>query len=110
MAELQIYTLLINDKNSLLSAYMPYVKNGGIFLKGVQHTAGQEVGLLLTIPGEHQVYTLTGKTVWITPKTQMSEGGIGVQFPENQESVLLKNKIDTLLGGTDRFKQATFTA
>lgn len=110
MTELPVYNLIINDKTALLSAYMPFVRNGGIYLKGVQHAAGHDVGLLLSIPNEHHVYAITCKVVWVTPKTQMSEGGIGVQFPENSDCIQLKNKIDTLLGGMDRTKQPTMTA
>ena len=110
MTDISVYKLMVNDKNSLLAAYMPFVKNGGVFLKGAAGEPGSDVALLLGIPNEHHIYSMLCKVVWTTQRNQMSEGGIGVQFPENNESTQLKNKIDTLLGGTDRTKSPTMTA
>ena len=110
MSDINIYTLNMDDKNSLLAAYMPFIKNGGIFLKTAQLDIGSIIGVLINLPDEPQIYTITGKVVWLTQKTSMHEGGIGVQFQDNNESQQLKHKIDSLLVGLDRTKMPTMTA
>ena len=46
-----ILSLAVKDKAALYSAYMPFVKNGGIFVPTPKrYFLGDEVFLLLTLP------------------------------------------------------------
>ena len=42
----------IREKNTLLAAYMPFVRNGGLFLKGVVLPMGTPVGYWSTYPAK----------------------------------------------------------
>lgn len=96
----------IREKNVLLAAYMPFVRNGAIFLRGVQLPMGTPVGLLLELPGEAVKLGLDGKVVWVhTNGTQM---GVGVQL-EGPTVPLFKQLVDKILLGLDRTKTPTYT-
>lgn len=97
----------IKDKNLLLAAYMPFVKNGGMFLKGVALPMGAAVGVLLDIPGESMKFGLDGKVVWVNA-TGISMG-VGVQFAESPSLQQFKVKTEVLLAGLDRTKSPTHT-
>lgn len=109
-SDITVYTLRITDKKELLAAYMPFVKNGGIFLKNAHHPIGSTVALVIEIPTDDHKYALTGKVVWILPRDARQEGGVGIQFPDGSETQTLKSKIDLALVGLDRSKEKTMTA
>lgn len=97
----------LKDKQTLLAAYMPFVKHGGLFLKGVSLPMGAPVGVLIDIPGESMKFGLDGKVVWVN-----SNGinlGVGVQFSESPSLVQFKIKVEVLLLGLDRTKSTTHT-
>ena len=95
------------DKTILLAAYMPFVKNGGLFLKGVSLTMGAMVGVLVDIPGESMKFGLDGKVVWVNAAG--NNLGVGVQFAESPSLLQFKMKVDVLLAGLDRTKSPTHT-
>ncbi len=78
-----IISLAIKDKGSLYASYIPFVKNGGLFIPTSKHfNLGEEVFMLLTLMEESERIPVAGQVIWITP--QGSQGnrttGIGVQF------------------------------
>ena len=86
---------------ALYAAYMPILANGGIFVPTLrQYALGDDVYLLLSLPDDPQRYPVAGKVAWITPanapggRTQ----GVGVSFPNDEKTRLLKLKIEELLG------------
>ena len=96
-----ISQLVIKDKNELYAAYIPLFKEGGIFISTTRdYNLGDDVYLLLTLPEETQRHPVTGKVAWITPahavgnKTQ----GIGIRFPVDDKSRMLKATIEEILG------------
>ncbi|HYQ92089.1 MAG TPA: PilZ domain-containing protein [Candidatus Competibacteraceae bacterium] len=96
-----VMSLTIRDKSALLAAYMPYVKNGGIFIPTERTFAlGDEVFLLLSLLDEPQRYPVTGKVVWINPPNALGgrRAGIGIQFT-GQEGSAMQKKIETYLAG-----------
>lgn len=103
------YTL--KDKASLYEAYMPFVKNGGLFIPTDRlYALGEEVFVLLTLMNEPEKIPISGKVVWIAPKgTQGSaKAGIGVQFNAEDNGVT-RTKIETYLAGTIRSERQTNT-
>src|SRR5690554_5149678 len=73
----------IPDKDTLYKSYMPFVKNGGLFIPGHTHLPlGREIFLTLTLMGSPERLAVAGKVVWVTPKGAQSGkvAGIGVQF------------------------------
>ena len=98
-----ILSLAVKDKAQLYNAYMPYLKNGGIFVPTAKrYFLGDEVFLLLTLPESNERLPVAAKVVWVTPPGAQGNrtAGIGVQFADTPEGETVKGKIETLLAGT----------
>ena len=96
-----ILTLNIKDKSALYVSYMPFIKNGGLFIPTTRDSKlGDEVFLLLTLMDSAERLPVAGKVVWITPRGAQGkrQQGIGVQFSAQDGGATLK-KIETLLAG-----------
>ena len=107
-----ILSLVVKDKPSLYSAYMPFVKNGGVFVPTPKrYFLGDEVFLLLTLPDSSERLPIAGKVVWVTPTGAQGNrtAGIGVQFPEGADGDAVKNRIETLLAGQVNAEKPTHT-
>jgi type IV pilus assembly protein PilZ len=84
-----ILTLTIKDKAVLYAAYMPFIKNGGLFIPTAKnYQLGDEVFLLLNLMDEPDKIPVAGKVVWVTPKGAQGNraAGIGVKFNEEDET------------------------
>ncbi|MEO6137575.1 MAG: PilZ domain-containing protein [Luteimonas sp.] len=98
-----ILSLAVKDKAGLYNAYMPYLKNGGIFVPTAKrYFLGDEVFLLLTLPESSERLPVAGKVIWITPTGAQGNrtAGIGVQFTDTSEGETVKGRIEALLAGT----------
>jgi len=105
-----ILTLTIKDKAVLYAAYMPFIKNGGLFIPtSKSYHLGDEVFLLLNLMDEPEKIPVAGKVIWVTPKGAQGNraAGIGVQF--NGEEETAKNKIETYLAGSLNSDRPTHT-
>ena len=106
-----ILSLTIKDKSALYAAYMPFVKNGGLFIPtNKNYSLGDEVFMLLTLMDEKEKLPVAGKIVWITPKGAQGNraAGIGVQF-SIQDKGATRNKIETHLAGAMKSDRITHT-
>jgi len=64
-----ILSLTIKDKAVLYAAYMPFVKNGGMFIPtGKSYKLGDEVFMLLSLMEEVEKIPVAGKVIWVTPR------------------------------------------
>ena len=103
-----VIQLSIKEKGALYAAYIPIFTEGGIFVPSSKsYRLGQDVYVLLTLPDDAQRYPIAGKVAWITPPhaTGARTQGIGIRFPNDEKSVLLKKRIEEILGahlGSDR--------
>ena len=99
-----LLTLTIKDKSALYLAYMPFVKNGGLFIPtNSNYRLGDEVFMLLNLMGEDEKLPVAGRVIWVTPKgAQGNQGkrtaGIGVQFSGAGPRGQTQKKIETYLG------------
>ena len=96
-----VMKLNIKEKGALYAAYISAFANGGIFVPTEQeHRLGEPMFVLVTLPGESQVYPVAGKVAWITPaRSSVSRTqGVGIAFPKDERSEQLKNKIEEILG------------
>ena len=61
---------------------------------------GDDVYVLLSLPDDPQRYPVAGKVAWITPARASANRtqGVGVRFPGDEKSRLLKLKIEEVLG------------
>ena len=106
-----ILSLTIKDKSALYAAYMPYIKNGGLFIPtNKAYNLGDEVFMLLTLMEETEKIPVAGKIVWVTPKGAQGNraSGIGVQFSDLDNGAA-RNKIETYLAGGLKSDRATHT-
>ena len=93
-------TLVIKEKNELNRVYMPYLKNGGIFLRfndeiNIENVSpGQTVNLYLTLFSEDPI-PVWGKIVWINYGS--GNKGYGISFGESVPTKQLKENIEILL-------------
>ncbi len=95
-----ILSLIIENKDDLYKAYMPYIKNGGMFVPTARtYHLGEEVFMLLELMGEPEKIPVTGKVIWVTPKGAQGgrEPGIGIQFSADDSTLV--NTIETHLAG-----------
>ena len=107
-----ILSLAVKDKAALYNAYMPYMRNGGVFVPTPKrYFLGDEVFLLLTLPESSDRLPVAGKVVWVTPIGAQGNraAGIGVQFAETSEGEAIKNRIETMLAGSLGGEKPTHT-
>ena len=107
-----IVSVVINDKAALYQSYMPFVKNGGLFIPTKKtYSLGNDVFVLLTLMDESEKIPFAGRVVWITPKGAQGNRppGIGVQFHSDQNGIAVRNKIETYLGGALKSDSPTHT-
>jgi len=103
-----VIQLAIKEKAALYAAYIPMFTEGGVFIPTArEYSLGDDVYVLLSLPEDTQRYPVAGKVAWVTPakaaggRTQ----GVGIMFPKDEKSRLLRLKIEEILGaslGSDR--------
>jgi type IV pilus assembly protein PilZ len=106
-----ILSLTIRDKNVLYAAYMPFVKNGGLFIPTHRvYRLGDEIFMLLNLMDEPERIPIAGKIVWITPKgaENYRSHGIGVQFNE-EDGGSTRARIENHLAGMQDSQRPTHT-
>lgn len=105
-----ILSLTIKDKSVLYAAYMPFIKNGGLFIPtNKNYRLGDEVFMLLSLMEEPEKIPVAGKVIWTTPKGAQGNraAGVGVQFNDGDNSA--RNQIETHLAGALKSDRPTHT-
>lgn len=96
-----VIQLVFREKGALYAAYIPLFTEGGLFVPSSRdYQLGDDIYLLLSLPGDPQRYPVAGKVGWITP-ANTSGGrtqGVGVRFPVDDKSRVLKARIEEILG------------
>ena len=106
-----VIQLAIKEKAALYAAYIPLFTDGGVFIPTTRdYKLGDDVYVLLSLPEDPQRYPVAGKVAWVTPaKAQGARTqGVGIRFPADEKSRMLKLKIEEILGanlGSDRATQ-----
>jgi len=98
-----VIQLSIKEKAALYAAYIPLFADGGIFIPSSRdYRLGDDVYVLLSLPDDPQRYPVAGKVAWVTPpKAQAGRTqGVGIRFPADEKSRLLKLKIEEILGAS----------
>ena len=96
-----VIQLAIKEKAALYAAYIPLFKEGGVFIPTArEYQLGADVYVLMTLPDDTQRYPVAGKVAWVTPARAAGNRtqGVGVRFPNDEKSRLLKLKIEEILG------------
>lgn len=105
-----IITLNLLDKAQLYASYMPFVKNGGLFVRTTKdYHLGDEVFLLVSLLDDNEKKPVTGRVIWVSPNSVHGSrpAGIGIQLSE--ADVALKGHIENLLAGQLNSNKPTYT-
>lgn len=95
----------------LYAAYMPFIQNGGLFIRTKEEYAlGDEVLLQVQLMNEPEPYQMVAKVIWVTPLGAQGNKpcGVGLQFV-GDNSRQLCNKIETYLADMLKSTQTTDT-
>ncbi len=106
-----ILSLTIRDKSALYASYMPFVRNGGLFIPTTKaYKLGDEVFMLLTLMEDKEKLPIAGKIIWITPRGAQGNrtAGIGVQFSDLDKGQT-RNKIENVLAAALKSERQTHT-
>jgi type IV pilus assembly protein PilZ len=106
-----ILSLTIRDKSALYASYMPFIKNGGLFIPtNKTYNIGDEVFMLLSLMDSKEKMPIAGKVIWVTPVGAQGNktAGIGVQFSELDKGAT-RSKIENHLAGALHSERATHT-
>ncbi|MDR0528643.1 MAG: PilZ domain-containing protein [Zoogloeaceae bacterium] len=98
-----VLSLNISSKSALYAAFMPMLKNGGIFIPTSRpYALGDEVFMLLSLLDDPAKVPIVGKVVWVTPVNAQNNRpqGVGVHFNADDNGIEAKRKIEGLLAGT----------
>jgi len=96
-----VIQLAIREKAALYAAYIPLFTEGGVFIPSARdYKLGDDIYVLLTLPEDTQRYPVAGKVAWVTPARASGNRtqGVGVRFPNDEKSRLLKIRIEEILG------------
>ena len=107
-----VLSLNINSKSALYAAFMPTLRNDGIFIPTTRpYNLGDEVFMLLALMDDPIKLPIAGTVVWITPPgAQNSKAqGIGVHFKNDESGIEARRKIEGLLGGVMQSTRPTHT-
>lgn len=107
-----VISLNISSKSKLYAAYMPHLRQGGVFVPSTRkYELGEEVFLLLSLMDDTNKFSLAGKVAWITPAGAQSgkTQGIGIHFNADDSSIEARRKIEGLLAGVLQSTRPTHT-
>lgn len=107
-----VLSLAIKEKAALYAAYMPFLKNGGMFVPTTKpYKIGDEIYLIIALMDDPNKYPIAGKVAWITPAgaNNSKAQGIGVHFPADEAGQRAKARIEEILGAALRSARATHT-
>ena len=107
----KVLTAAFPDEKSLYQAYMPFLKEGGLFVPTREGgKVGDEVILLVRLPDTEKGVPVPGKVVWKTPPEAAggAPAGIGVAF-RGREGSSLRYRIEGMLGARLHDSKPTLT-
>lgn len=100
------------DKLFLYKSYMPFVKNGGLFINtSHRHELGSEVFVMIKLPQEAESdrMSVVGKVIWITRNGGVNKpAGIGIQLADMPENAVVRDRIEKAIAGISS-ETPTFT-
>ena len=91
--------LKLENKSALRRAYMPFIRNGGIFVRTDRlYELGDDVTVTIRLFDASGPVGIKGRVVWVTPTRAQGKraAGVGVQFGADES---YRAHIEGLLGG-----------
>lgn len=91
-------SLRLKSRRALHRLYLPFIRDGGLFLPSLQEFhLGESLLILLQLPEQRESQPLAGRVVWIrTAEDARGKAGVGVQF-SGVDGGVLKRQIEALL-------------
>jgi type IV pilus assembly protein PilZ len=105
-------SLAIKERAALYMAYMPFIKNGGLFIPSTRsYQLGDQVYMLISLMEDPAKIPVSGRVAWVTPSGCQGnrQQGVGVQFDDNESANLLRQKIEGILGNAMKSSKPTHT-
>ncbi|MBL8378239.1 MAG: PilZ domain-containing protein [Burkholderiales bacterium] len=105
-------SLNIKEKSALYAAFMPHLRNGGLFIPTTrQYRLGDPVYMLLSLMDDPAKLPVAGVVAWITPQGAQAnkQQGVGVQFSGDESGQNARRKIENLLGNSLQSSRPTHT-
>jgi len=106
-----VISIAIKDKQALYMSYMPFVKNGGLFVPTQKdYHLGDEMFLLVKVMDEIDPVHISGKVIWISPPGALGNKprGVGLQFTGDTAKSTV-NLIESKLGASISLTRTTHT-
>ena len=103
-------SLTFDSLDTLLSAYMPFLERGGLFVPTRDRfELGQRVFLLIVLPGSDSRVPVSGTVAWVSPPGMSGRRlpGIGVHLDASEQG--LCSTIEQMLGDRLTTAHASFT-
>ena len=94
-----VLELILEDKSALRQAYMPFIRNGGVFVRtNRRYELGDDVSVTIRSFDANAPVEIKGTVIWMTPTRAQGKraAGVGVQF-HAQETY--RAHLERLLGG-----------
>lgn len=104
-----LYLEFVSEKD-LYQSYMPFVKNGGLFVRTTEpFELGTEIELEVTLPDSLEPSTIKGVVCWLTPLGAQNgtPAGIGISFVDDPENI--RNQIEKSIGRFLNSSEPTLT-
>ena len=101
VARPSMLSLNIKEKSALYAAFMPHLRNGGIFIPTSRnYRLGDQVYMLLSLMDDPAKLPVAGTVAWVTPPGAQGnkQQGIGVQFSADESGQSARRKIENLRG------------
>ncbi len=92
--------LELKDTQSLRRAFMPFVRNGGVFVPtDRQYALGEEVTVSIRMFDTPEPMVVEGAVIWVTPFRAQGRrtAGVGVQFGPDEH---FRSLVDERLGNS----------
>ena len=101
--------LTLENKSALRQAYMPFIRNGGVFVRTNRpYELGDRVSVTMSLFDADGPVAVKGRVVWVTPTRAQGRraAGVGVQFDAHEAC---RARFEELLGGISGGDQPTHT-
>ncbi|MDE0003107.1 MAG: PilZ domain-containing protein [Rhodospirillaceae bacterium] len=101
--------LTLDDKSALRRAYMPFIRNGGVFVRTDHpYELGDDIAVTIRLFDARKPIGIKGTVVWVTPTRAQGKraAGVGVRFGADET---YRARIEGLLDGISDGDEPTHT-
>jgi len=90
-----------SDNLTLYKCYMPFLKNGGIYVPtATNHPIGSKVFLVARLPNSEERLPIVGDVVWVNQSKAVTRpAGIGIRFADTPENAMVRDRIEKAILG-----------